>query len=166
MKFPISLRIQKHPTTSVKNTFPTSSSSLSTTFARTYKLHSSTTMAPLPSKAGSLLKACPRRPLQCLNPAFATSQQRRTKADIVDRVSGQYDTTPKFESPFKTKEENPTTKIPSFANYMSKKGETTNKTFQYFMVGGMGLLAAAGAKATVQGRHGHYTGGILEACQN
>lgn len=36
---------------------------------------------------------------------------------------------------------------------MSKKGETSNKTFQYFMVGGMGLLAAAGAKATVQGKH-------------
>ena len=122
-------------------------------------------MAPLPCKAGSLLKACPRRPLQCLNPAFATSQQRRTKADMVDRVSGQYDTTPKFESPFKTKEENPTTKIPSFAKYMSKKGETTNKTFQYFMVGGMGLLTAAGAKATVQGRHGHHTGGVMEALQ-
>lgn len=36
---------------------------------------------------------------------------------------------------------------------MSKKGETHNKTFQYFMVGTMGLLAAAGAKATVQGEH-------------
>ena len=35
---------------------------------------------------------------------------------------------------------------------MSKKGETSNKTFQYFMVGTMGLLSAAGAKATVQGR--------------
>lgn len=34
---------------------------------------------------------------------------------------------------------------------MSKRGETSNKTFQYFMVGGMGLLTAAGAKATVQG---------------
>lgn len=39
---------------------------------------------------------------------------------------------------------------------MSKKGETSNKTFQYFMVGGMGLLAAAGAKATVQGEPSRY----------
>ena len=109
-------------------------------------------MAPLPSRASSLLRACPRRPLQCLNPAFATSQQRRTKADVVERSSGQYDQTPRFESPFKNKDDNSTTKIPSFANYMSKKGETSNKTFQYFMVGGMGLLTAAGAKATVQGR--------------
>ena len=35
---------------------------------------------------------------------------------------------------------------------MSKRNETSNKTFQYFMVGAMGLLSAAGAKATVQGR--------------
>ena len=35
---------------------------------------------------------------------------------------------------------------------MSKRGETSNKTFSYFMVGAMGLLSAAGAKATVQGR--------------
>lgn len=93
----------------------------------------------------------PRTVPPCSAVASTTSQQRRHKADIVERVSGQYDRTPKFESPFKNKDENPTTKIPSFANYMSKKPETSNKTFQYFMVGGMGLLAAAGAKATVQG---------------
>ena len=34
---------------------------------------------------------------------------------------------------------------------MSKKPESSNKVFQYFMVGSMGLLTAAGAKATVQG---------------
>lgn len=33
---------------------------------------------------------------------------------------------------------------------MSKSSETTNRVFQYFMVGSMGLLTAAGAKATVQ----------------
>jgi len=109
-------------------------------------------MAPLSSKAGSILRACPRQALR--SPAcIATTSQRRTKADVVDRVFGQYDQTPRFQSPFKNKDDNPTTKIPSFANYMSKKGETSNKTFQYFMVGGMGLLTAAGAKATVQGRH-------------
>ena len=47
---------------------------------------------------------------------------------------------------------------------MSKKGETSNKTFQYFMVGAMGLLSAAGAKATVQGRVAQlHTGGVLWA---
>jgi len=47
-----------------------------------------------------------------------------------------------------------TTKIPSFGHYFSgrgKGGETNNKVFQYFMVGTMGALSAAGAKATVQG---------------
>ena len=79
-----------------------------------------------------------------------SAQQRRGRADIVERTSGEYDQTPAFQSPFKD-DSNPTTKIPNFSNYMSKRRETSNKTFQYFMVGGMGLLAAAGAKATVQG---------------
>jgi ubiquinol-cytochrome c reductase iron-sulfur subunit len=34
---------------------------------------------------------------------------------------------------------------------MSKSPEISNRVFQYFVVGSMGLLAAAGAKATVQG---------------
>lgn len=68
----------------------------------------------------------------------------------MERTSGEYDETPAFQSPF-TSDSNPTTKIPSFAKYMSKRGEISNRTFQYFMVGGMGLLAAAGAKATVHG---------------
>jgi len=74
----------------------------------------------------------------------------------VERTAGEYDRTPKMESPFRSSDETPTTKIPDFKKYMSKKGETSNKTFQYFMVGGMGLLAAAGAKATVQGKHGTH----------
>lgn len=69
---------------------------------------------------------------------------------MAENMSGEYDRTPSFQSPFKD-DSNPTTKIPSFAKYMSKRGETSNKTFQYFMVGTMGLLSAAGAKATVQG---------------
>ena len=108
-------------------------------------------MAPLPSKAASLLRVCQRQPLRPLCP-LATAQQRRTKADILERTAGEFDQTPKFQSPFKNPDDNPTTKIPSFGKYMSKKGETSNKTFQYFMVGAMGLLSAAGAKATVQGR--------------
>ena len=58
-----------------------------------------------------------------------------------------------FDSPFKNTYDNPTTKVPSFSQYMSKRGRDSNLVFQYFMVGSMGLLAAAGAKATVQGMH-------------
>lgn len=54
-----------------------------------------------------------------------------------------------FDSPFKGTPE--TTKIPSFAAYRNKGGETGPKVFQYFMVGTMGALSALGAKATVQG---------------
>ena len=117
-------------------------------------------MRPLPSSASGLLHSRPTRRIpsvvapatQCL-----ASQQRRTKASAVDQVSGQYDRTPAFDSPFKNNETNPTTKIPSFKNYMSKRPESSNKTFQYFMVGGMGLLAAAGAKAIVQGTYTDYS---------
>lgn len=44
-----------------------------------------------------------------------------------------------------------TTKIPNFGPYRSKSGETTNRVFQYFMVGSLGALSAMGAKATVEG---------------
>ena len=58
-----------------------------------------------------------------------------------------------FDSPFvsKPKDKVDFDKIPNFAAYRSKSGENTNRVFQYFMVGSMGLLTAAGAKATVQG---------------
>ena len=118
-----------------------------------FKLSTSPKMPPLPAARSTLLRLCPRQhvPSTITPSILAATQQRRCKADIVERHSGEYEQTPRFESPFKNRDENPTTKIPSFANYMSKKGETSNKTFQYFMVGGMGLLTAAGAKATVQG---------------
>ena len=95
---------------------------------------------------------------QCLAslPNQQFQQQRRGKASAVDESSGAPDRTPAFDSPFKRKEDNPTTKIPNFSNYMSKRGETSNKTFQYFMAGSMGLLAAAGAKATVQGMCAYF----------
>lgn len=82
-----------------------------------------------------MLRLCPRRQVPAI-PAKIIATQRRGVSDT---------------SPY-TSDSNPTTKIPSFAKYMSKRGEVSNKTFQYFMVGSMGLLAAAGAKATVQGR--------------
>ncbi|KAL8902543.1 MAG: hypothetical protein Q9207_004619 [Kuettlingeria erythrocarpa] len=106
-------------------------------------------MAPLTSCASSLLRACPRQHLPALS-ASAIAAQRRSKTSIVDQAAYQYERTPKYESPFRDEEHVPSTKIPSFAAYMSKKPEVSNKVFQYFMVGTMGLLTAAGAKATVQ----------------
>ncbi|MCJ1335431.1 hypothetical protein MMC09_000701 [Bachmanniomyces sp. S44760] len=109
-------------------------------------------MAPLTTPSRAMLRVCARqtRPPALAAP-LASASQRRHKADIVERTSGEFDRTPQFQSPFKNKDQNPTTKVPSFANYMSKKGDISNRTFQYFVVGTMGLLAAAGAKNTVQG---------------
>jgi len=41
-------------------------------------------------------------------------------------------------------------KIPDFSKYKSKKTGVQNMVYSYFMVGAMGALTAAGAKATVQ----------------
>lgn len=62
--------------------------------------------------------------------------------------------TSSFASPFETASSRSpdTNRIPNFGPYMSKSSETTNRVFQYFVVGTMGLLTAAGAKATVQGK--------------
>jgi hypothetical protein len=60
-------------------------------------------------------------------------------------------------------------KIPDFSHYRSKQGSNSNLVFQYFMVGAMGALTAAGAKATVQGMwdtlYSDMAMGGLEVCQ-
>ncbi|PHH76469.1 hypothetical protein CDD82_3976 [Ophiocordyceps australis] len=40
--------------------------------------------------------------------------------------------------------------IPDFGKYVSSRSPASNKLFQYFMVGTMGAITAAGAKSTVQ----------------
>ena len=113
------------------------------------RLHNSqsplVTMRPLASTAGPALRSWTKHPLPPARhtSAVITAPQRRCVSEYTPSSS--------FESPFKGQESSPTTKIPSFKKYMSKSPETSNRVFQYFMVGSMGLLAAAGAKATVQG---------------
>ncbi|RKF72148.1 Cytochrome b-c1 complex subunit Rieske, mitochondrial [Golovinomyces cichoracearum] len=53
-----------------------------------------------------------------------------------------------YESPFKG--QTTTTKIPDFSKYRASSSPNSNLVFQYFMVGTMGAITAAGAKATVQ----------------
>lgn len=107
-------------------------------------------MAPITSRVGSILRICPRQRLQSLS-APAIAAQRRGRADIVQNVAGEHDETPKWDSPFRDEDSKPTTRVPDWGKYMSKRPEATNKVFSYFMVGSMGLLTAAAAKATVQG---------------
>ncbi|KAI9729199.1 MAG: hsp70 nucleotide exchange factor fes1 [Cirrosporium novae-zelandiae] len=106
-------------------------------------------MPPLTSTSSTLLRACARKQLPSVRVSAVTSQQR-AKSDVVGGPR-EFRPTSSFESPFGASHEAaPTTNIPSFANYRSKNAETNNRVFQYFMVGSMGLLSAAGAKATVQ----------------
>jgi len=76
--------------------------------------------------------------------AAALAVQKRGRADQASSS---------FDSPFHrsggTMRES--TKIPDFGRYKSDKNEASNRVFQYFVVGAMGALTAAGAKATVQG---------------
>jgi ubiquinol-cytochrome c reductase iron-sulfur subunit len=103
-------------------------------------------MRPLSSSAGTALRTWTKHSLTSTSrvavPSItATFQQRRQQSGEVSSAS--------FDSPFQSGPS--TTKIPNFKPYMSGSSETSNRVIQYFMVGTMGLLAAAGAKATVQG---------------
>ena len=78
-------------------------------------------------------------------PLTVQQQQKRTLADASTSHA-------EFNSPFTrgTSGKKDTTVIPSFKKYRAGN-ETSNKVFQYFMVGTMGAITAAGAKSTVQG---------------
>ncbi|KAI9724048.1 MAG: hsp70 nucleotide exchange factor fes1 [Candelaria pacifica] len=107
-------------------------------------------MATLTPKASALLRSCARQQLPVLRASSVATQRRGKASPAVEQASGEIDRTPTFQSPFRDLESKPTTMIPDFSHYKSARGSTTNKTFQYFMVGSMGLLTAMGAKATVE----------------
>lgn len=107
-------------------------------------------MPPLASAAGTGLRTCLRQQLPAVRASTVSLQQQRGKASEVSATSS-------FESPFRgVGSSQQTTNIPDFSKYRSKRGQDGNKVFQYFMVGTMGLLSAAGAKATIQGIPRHY----------
>ena len=56
-----------------------------------------------------------------------------------------------YKSPFASTAPTRTTKIPDFSKYRASDNVRGNQLFSYFMVGTMGALSAAGAKAVVQG---------------
>jgi len=92
--------------------------------------------------------------MNCLRPAsraVRTSAARTTSTPLrpaiaadVTQVRNNSDAT--YKSPFGSRE---TTKVPDFSKYRSNNTKG-NQLFGYFMVGTMGALSAAGAKATVQ----------------
>ncbi|KAH0569240.1 hsp70 nucleotide exchange factor fes1 [Trichoglossum hirsutum] len=101
-------------------------------------------MPPLTSNA---LRACIRQPLPILrSSAVVAVQQRRGKSDAVTDASP----TSSFDSPFRGLGASPTMKIPDFSHYKSNRAVDSNKVLSYFMVGTLGVLSAAGAKATIE----------------
>ncbi|KAK6352751.1 hypothetical protein TWF696_004753 [Orbilia brochopaga] len=72
----------------------------------------------------------------------ATPLVRSAAAACTQIDQRRYDTAPTYGKP--------TTRIPDWGYYKSNKSEDSNKVFGYFMVGTMGALSAAAAKATVQ----------------
>ncbi|KAH0541305.1 hsp70 nucleotide exchange factor fes1 [Glutinoglossum americanum] len=100
-------------------------------------------MPPLTSNA---LRTCVRQQLPLLRspPVIAVQQQRRGKSDEVSPTSS-------FDSPFRgLGASSSTMKIPDFGHYKSNRSQDSNKVFSYFMAGTLGVLSAAGAKATIQ----------------
>ncbi|KAG9234632.1 putative cytochrome b-c1 complex subunit Rieske, mitochondrial [Amylocarpus encephaloides] len=95
-------------------------------------------MASLSQIPRTMLCALPRRVSPAALPirALSTSSKRS-------------DATSSFDSPFRGMGNDKASNIPDFSNYRSKQGTKSNLVFQYFMVGTMGALTAAGAKATV-----------------
>lgn len=89
-------------------------------------------MAPLTTAARALARsAAPRSAVRCMS-ATAVRPSDST-----------------YESPFRGSQS--TTKVPDFSHYAAKNGANKNLMYQYFMVGALGTITAAGAKSTIQG---------------
>lgn len=98
------------------------------------------------SAASSLARACTRQSL-ALPRTLAVTQQRRARTSEAAPTSS-------FDSPFGGSHggaSSASAKMPSFGKYASNRKGHSNQVFSYFMAGGMGLISAVGAKATVQG---------------
>ncbi|PVH82070.1 hypothetical protein DL98DRAFT_146840 [Cadophora sp. DSE1049] len=95
-------------------------------------------MASLTHTSRTLLRTIPRSNSLAVRALSASAAKRDAP-------------TSSFDSPFRGMGSDAGSKIPDFSHYRSKSNTNSNLLFQYFMVGTMGALTAAGAKATVQG---------------
>jgi len=104
------------------------------------------------------LTTCSRAALRSLSRPHIASLRCLSTTASQQRVIATTDVHPtsSFESPFRGVGNQDTNKIPDFSHYRTKSSGNSNLVFQYFMVGAMGALTAAGAKATVQGALGRH----------
>ncbi|KAH7035526.1 cytochrome b-c1 complex subunit Rieske [Microdochium trichocladiopsis] len=92
-------------------------------------------MAPLSIASRALARGVSRQCTRNVRAISTTTQLRDAPASS-------------YSSPFKGSQK--ANNIPDFGNYISADSASTNKVFQYFMVGTLGAITAAGAKSTVQ----------------
>ncbi len=104
-------------------------------------------MAPLTTASRALARSAAR---SCrVSPASPVSRVARAAALSTTAVRADASSSSSYESPFKAGDK--TGQIPEWGHYLSKNPGSTNLLFQYFMVGTMGAIAAAGAKSTIHG---------------
>ena len=108
-------------------------------------------MAPLITTSRALARSVPR----CCHTQVVAAAAGSAKAPLStsaarnDSSPGTSSAAASFHSPFRG--ESKGTKIPDWGHYMSKGTQNSNLLFQYFMVGTLGAISAAGAKSTIQG---------------
>ena len=102
------------------------------------------TMAHLPSSSRALLRCLPRTTTALSTVRCLSTSPIQKRADVTAPTSS-------FDSPFKGMGGDQTSKVPDFSHYKTKSNSNTNLLFQYFMVGTMGALTAAGTKGIVEG---------------
>ncbi|RQM04630.1 hypothetical protein DH86_00004187 [Scytalidium sp. 3C] len=103
------------------------------------------TMASLAHSSRSMLRSLPR----CQR--LASAPVRAISTSNSNSQASSATPTSSFDSPFRgLGSQTQSNKIPSFGDYKSTSSGSRNQIFSYFMVGTMGALTAAGAKATVQ----------------
>lgn len=100
-------------------------------------------MAPLTNASRACLRAAASRTPSVAARALSTTAVRPAGGDGATAWTS-------YSSPFKGSETK-AGNIPDFGKYVSGNNGDSNKLFQYFMVGGLGAITAAGAKSTVQG---------------
>lgn len=101
-----------------------------------------TARAVRPAVARSIARPCVA--------SAATALQVRHESSTVSSTAAHAGDSRDHKSPFAGAGSRDTTKIPDFSKYRNSSFKG-GQVFGYFMAGTMGVLSAAGAKATVQG---------------
>lgn len=123
------------------------------------------TTPPLPPSPPSTATTPPTEEARAMNSLRASSRAalrarprlRPPPAAVTARAQSTTSTAESdgYKSPFASTTPTRTTKIPDFSKYRASDNVRGNQLFSYFMVGTMGALSAAGAKAVVQGWSPH-----------